>query len=31
VIDRASGVVGPLISRIEVVTFDGFAWRTGWS
>jgi DNA helicase II / ATP-dependent DNA helicase PcrA len=27
VIDRASGVVGPLISRIEVVTFDGFAWR----
>jgi len=26
-IDRGSGVVGPLLSRIEVVTFDGFAWR----
>lgn len=27
IIDRASGVVGPLLNRIEVVTFDGFAWR----
>lgn len=27
VIDRASGVVGPLLSRIDVVTFHGFAWR----
>jgi DNA helicase II / ATP-dependent DNA helicase PcrA len=27
VIDRASRVVGPLLDWIEVVTFDGFAWR----
>lgn len=27
VIDRASNVVGPLLERIDVVTFDGFAWR----
>lgn len=27
VIDRAAGVVGPLLDRIDVVTFDGFAWR----
>jgi DNA helicase-2/ATP-dependent DNA helicase PcrA len=27
VIDRASNVVGPLMNRIEVSTFDGFAWR----
>lgn len=27
VIDRASDVVGPLMARIEVATFDGFAWR----
>jgi DNA helicase-2/ATP-dependent DNA helicase PcrA len=23
----ASCVVGPLLNRIDVVTFDGFAWR----
>jgi DNA helicase-2/ATP-dependent DNA helicase PcrA len=27
VIDRASSVVGPLLARINVVTFHGFAWR----
>ncbi len=27
VIDRASSVVGPMMNRIDVVTFDGFAWR----
>jgi len=27
VIDRASRVVGPMMDRIDVVTFDGFAWR----
>jgi DNA helicase II / ATP-dependent DNA helicase PcrA len=27
VIDRASDVVGPLLARISVVTFHGFAWR----
>jgi DNA helicase-2/ATP-dependent DNA helicase PcrA len=27
VIDRAANVVGPLLSRIDVVTFHGFAWR----
>ena len=27
VIGRAAGVVGPLLQRIDVVTFDGFAWR----
>jgi DNA helicase-2/ATP-dependent DNA helicase PcrA len=27
VIDRAAGVVGAMMDRIEVVTFDGFAWR----
>lgn len=27
VIDRAGSVVGPLLDRIDVVTFDGFAWR----
>ena len=26
-IDRAAGVVGRLIERIDVVTFDGLAWR----
>lgn len=26
VIDRASNVVGPLMDRIDVVTFHGFAW-----
>lgn len=27
VLDRASTVVGPLLDRIDVVTFHGFAWR----
>jgi DNA helicase-2/ATP-dependent DNA helicase PcrA len=27
VIDRAASVVGPMMDRIDVVTFDGFAWR----
>jgi DNA helicase-2/ATP-dependent DNA helicase PcrA len=27
VVDRAGGVVGRLIERIDVVTFDGLAWR----
>jgi DNA helicase-2/ATP-dependent DNA helicase PcrA len=27
VIDRAAGVVGPLMDRIDLATFDGFAWR----
>lgn len=27
VLDRAGNVVGPLIDRIEVSTFDAFAWR----
>jgi DNA helicase-2/ATP-dependent DNA helicase PcrA len=27
VIDRAAGVVGSMLERIDVVTFDGFAWR----
>lgn len=27
VVDRAAGVVGTLLDRIDVVTFDGFAWR----
>lgn len=27
VVERASAVVGSLMSRIEVATFDGFAWR----
>lgn len=27
VIDRASGILGHLLDRIDVVTFDGFAWR----
>lgn len=27
VLDRASSVVGRMIGRIDVVTFDGFAWR----
>lgn len=27
VIDRASSVVGSMMNRIDVVTFDGFAWR----
>lgn len=27
VIDRAATVVGPLLKRIDVATFDGFAWR----
>lgn len=27
VIDRASDVVGPLLDRIDVATFDGLAWR----
>jgi DNA helicase-2/ATP-dependent DNA helicase PcrA len=27
VIDRAATAIGPLIQRIEVVTFHGFAWR----
>ncbi|MET8149137.1 UvrD-helicase domain-containing protein [Actinoplanes sp. NPDC049668] len=27
VIDRAGGVIGPLLQRIDVNTFDGFAWR----
>jgi DNA helicase-2/ATP-dependent DNA helicase PcrA len=27
VIDRAANVVGPLMERIEVSTFDAFAWR----
>lgn len=27
VIDRAASVVGPLMERIEVSTFDAFAWR----
>lgn len=27
VMDRAANVVGPLLARIDVVTFHGFAWR----
>lgn len=27
VIDRAADIVGPMMDRIDVVTFDGFAWR----
>lgn len=27
VLDRAAGVVGTLLDRIDVVTFHGFAWR----
>lgn len=27
VMDRAAGVVGPLLERIDVMTFDGLAWR----
>lgn len=27
VVDRASDVVGPMMDRIEVSTFDAFAWR----
>jgi DNA helicase II / ATP-dependent DNA helicase PcrA len=27
VIDRAGGVIGPYLQRIDVNTFDGFAWR----
>lgn len=27
IIDRASGVIGPFASRLEVATFHGFAWR----
>ncbi|WP_033384857.1 UvrD-helicase domain-containing protein, partial [Sporichthya polymorpha] len=27
IIDRAAGVLGPLMDRIDVVTFDGLAWR----
>jgi len=27
VMDRAAGVVGPMMDRIDIVTLDGFAWR----
>jgi ATP-dependent DNA helicase UvrD/PcrA len=27
IIDRAADVIGPFASRLEVATFDGFAWR----
>ncbi|SDM01984.1 Superfamily I DNA or RNA helicase [Geodermatophilus siccatus] len=27
VIDRASSVIGPTLQRLDVATFDGFAWR----